>query len=453
MNTARGRRSCSVRLATLGFAGVLTIALAGAPAVADAVVDPVSPAEQWLVYELNRARWSPTTYAAEFGVTPAAALVPQQPLAVHTGLFSATGFKAQQTFQYPNNFQANSSLPNYHCSNATGTWVCPNGLAVSHGFPLPSNWPLNQNFIEVFWASTGSGTPTDLIAAFMRSPSHVGVMFTWPNYEVGAGQYDGCPVSPTRACNYIFMHMAPRSPIKLFVTGVVFSDTNGNGRLDIGEGLPGVTVSAGAAGSVTTNGGGGYSIPVAAGSYTLTASGPGFATATAPITVTTYNVGADFVAGAAVGTVRSYETCEGLAPTILGTSGDDVITGTPGNDVIHGLDGNDVIDGGGGNDVICGGVGRDQINGGPGNDTLSGGRGRDRLVGGADTDLLIGGGGVDKLFGSAGIDTLLGGSDSDQLNGGDANDTLTGGSGTDAGDGGPGVNSCASVESAVNCEP
>jgi Ca2+-binding RTX toxin-like protein len=331
--------------------------------------------------------------------------------------------------------------------------VCPNQLAVNHGFPLPSNWPLNQNFIEVYWAATGSGTPADLIAAFLRSPGHVGVMFTWPNYEVGAGQYDACGNGASTTCNYLFMHLAPRSPIKLFVTGVVYDDANANGRLDIGEGLPGITVDGGPAGSVTTNGGGGFSLPITAGKYTLTASGPGFATATASFTATSYNVGVDFIAGAPDGAVRAYETCEGLAPTILGTAGDDVITGTPGNDVIHGLDGNDRIDGGGGNDVICGGVGRDEIYGGSGDDLLSGGRGRDRLVGGADTDRLLGGSGVDKLFGSAGVDTLLGGSDADRLDGGDANDTLTGGSGTDTGDGGPGVNACASIESAVNCEP
>ena len=363
MNTVRGRRPCSGRLATLGLAGVLTIAWAGSPAVADAVVDPVSPAEQWLVYELNRARWSPTAYAAEFGVTPGAPVSPQPPLAVNNSLFSATGFKAQQTFEYPSNFQSSPSLPYYHCSNATGTWVCPNGLAVSHGFPLPSNWPLDQNFIEVYWGSTGSGTPQELIAAFMASPGHVGVMFQWPNYEIGAGQYDACAIDSTRGCNFIFMHLTPRSPIKLFVTGVVFSDGNGNGRLDIGEGIPGVTVSAGTAGTVITNGGGGYSIPVTAGTYTLTASGAGFATATATATVTEYNVGVDFIGGSAQGVIRAYELCEGLQPTLLGTGGNDVLTGTSGDDVIHGLDGDDVINGGGGNDTICGGEGNDTING------------------------------------------------------------------------------------------
>ena len=42
---------------------------------------------------------------------------------------------------------------------------------------------------------------------------------------------------------------------------------------DVGEGLGGVTVSVAGAGSVTTFDSGGYSIPLAPGSYTVTASG------------------------------------------------------------------------------------------------------------------------------------------------------------------------------------
>src|SRR5690349_14260795 len=60
--------------------------------------------------------------------------------------------------------------------------------------------------------------------------------------------------------------------------------------------------------------------------------------------------------------------CGNLAPTIVGTPGDDTINGTPGQDVIDGLGGNDVINGGGGADVICGGEGNDIINGGDGSD-------------------------------------------------------------------------------------
>lgn len=94
--------------------------------------------------------------------------------------------------------------------------------------------------------------------------------------------------------------------------------------------------------------------------------------------------------------------CGGLAPTLVGTEGNDLISGTSGRDVIVGLAGDDRIDGLKGDDVICGGAGRDTlvgwagndaIEGGGGDDTLSGGRGLDSLDGGAGTDDCVGGGG------------------------------------------------------------
>ena len=71
--------------------------------------------------------------------------------------------------------------------------------------------------------------------------------------------------------------------------------------------------------------------------------------------------------------------CNGLVPTIVGTSARDVLTGTSGDDVIVGLEGNDTIRGGGGNDSICGGAWGDVLRGGPGNDYLDGGDGNDTV--------------------------------------------------------------------------
>jgi hypothetical protein len=80
-------------------------------------------------------------------------------------------------------------------------------------------------------------------------------------------------------------------------------------------------------------------------------------------------------------------SCNGLAATIVGTAGDDVLIGTPGNDVIAGLGGSDTIRGAAGNDVICGGDGDDRLIGGDGDDRLDGGVGNDRCNGGTGTDV------------------------------------------------------------------
>jgi Ca2+-binding RTX toxin-like protein len=331
--------------------GVLVV-----PSAASAILNP-DQAEQWLIYDINQARWDPRSYAAAHGFTPPSSVLPMPPLAPSTNLMNATAFKAQQTINYPTYF--NSST---HCSTAPtpftslGTLVCPNLLAKYFGYPIPSWWPLNENMIESFWSSNGAGNFPQGAGLFMQSPAHRPIMFEWGDrHEIGVGWVDNCPgATTTIACNYVFIHVAGRSPAATFVTGVVFADSNGNGLMDVGEGRSGVTVSAAGAASTTTNPGGGYSLLVGPGTYTITASGAGFGTATATATVTSYNVGVDFTGGSAQGVVRAYELCEGLQP---------VLTGTGGNDVIHGGDGDDVINGGGGTDTICGGDGNDTING------------------------------------------------------------------------------------------
>jgi hypothetical protein len=70
---------------------------------------------------------------------------------------------------------------------------------------------------------------------------------------------------------------------KPFLTGVVFNDQNGIGQYDPGEGLSGVTITVAHIGSTLTNDAGGYSLQLAPGVYTVTASGGGLAT---PITRT-----------------------------------------------------------------------------------------------------------------------------------------------------------------------
>ena len=89
--------------------------------------------------------------------------------------------------------------------------------------------------------------------------------------------------------------------------------------------------------------------------------------------VSTIGGPSDAAAGATIpgsGAVK----CDGLAVTITGTDGADVIDGTSGDDVIAGLGGEDLIHGHGGDDVICGGDDSDLLRGGTGNDRLFGPR-------------------------------------------------------------------------------
>jgi len=90
-------------------------------------------------------------------------------------------------------------------------------------------------------------------------------------------------------------------------------------------------------------------------------------------------------------------TCDGEAPTLLGTDGPDTLVAGAGTDVIIGLGDDDVLVGGGGYDTLCGNGGDDVLRGGLGADVLLGGAGDDTLLGGGGNDVLIGGGGGDDV--------------------------------------------------------
>ena len=152
--------------------------------------------------------------------------------------------------------------------------------------------------------------------------------------------------------------------------------------------------------------------------------GPGTATNTASIAA---NEPDSIFADNTVSTTTAVGVvCDGLLATIVGTSGDNVLTGTNGPDVIQGLGGDDTINGGVGADVICGGKGNDVLHGGIGSYS-------DRLLGGDGNDRLSGGSGDDTLFGEAGNDRLFGGNGNDSLNGGTGDDLCDGGADTATG--------------------
>ncbi|WP_161962496.1 S8 family serine peptidase [Nocardioides speluncae] len=132
-------------------------------------------------------------------------------------------------------------------------------------------------------------------------------------------------------------------------------------------------------------------------------------------------------------------TCQGVAATRVGTTGNDNITGTAGVDVIVAGAGNDTINGLGGNDRICGDAGNDLINGSTGDDIVFGGSGSDSIFGSDGNDILLGnpGGGSnddvgDSISGGAGNDHLDGWVGNDNLRGGPGNDQLRGEAGTDS---------------------
>jgi uncharacterized repeat protein (TIGR01451 family) len=118
--------------------------------------------------------------------------------------------------------------------------------------------------------------------------------------------------------------------------------------------------------------------------------------------------------------------CRGVPATIVGTSGDDVLTGTGGRDVIAGFGGADTISSLAGRDLVCAGAGNDQVGAGSAADRVFGGAGGDRLLGRGGPDVLHGNAGNDALEGNRGADRLRGGSGRDRCRGGAGADSIRG---------------------------
>jgi Ca2+-binding RTX toxin-like protein len=141
--------------------------------------------------------------------------------------------------------------------------------------------------------------------------------------------------------------------------------------------------------------------------------------------------------------------------TILGTSGNDVITFEHHSGafvvVVNGVGSafttefdHLFVDGGAGNDrIFCadgkfsrplqitGGGGNDTIVGGTNDDELSGANGKDKVFGGLGDDFCIGGAQPDSLWGEDGDDLLLGAGGNDRLTDVTGRDYFIGGAGND----------------------
>lgn len=80
-----------------------------------------------------------------------------------------------------------------------------------------------------------------------------------------------------------------------------------------------------------------------------------------------------------------WTTTTGIALSLAGTAGNDIIRTGNGNDTLGGAGGNDLIFGGAGNDTILGGAGLDRLYADAGRDRLQGDGGLDDLYGGTDS--------------------------------------------------------------------
>ncbi|MEO1678076.1 MAG: CAP domain-containing protein [Pseudomonadota bacterium] len=352
------------------------------------------------------------------------------------------------------------------------------------GYELEGSWRTGENL--ALWRTTGTVNEDWVVtthhAGLFDSPGHRLNILNGDFREIGIGQYIGEWTTDGRDWNTsIVTEKFAKSGTDLFLTGVVYSDTDEDEFYDVGEGRGGAIISTAQQGSTTTWAAGGYSHAVSGSSNTIEMALDG--QVQVRVTLGGQNAKVDLVDGTRVESSADLEILQGATEAkllgvadldltgsgarelLLGNDGDNLIDAGEGNDTINAGDGADTIEGGGGadrikgqgnadqisgwqgNDRIWGGKWDDELKGNQGNDrlwgqngadTLEGGWGGDRLFGGNQGDLLSGGGNDDELNGDAGADELFGDGGDDTLNGGDGNDFLSGGDGTDLLDGGAG---------------
>jgi PKD domain-containing protein len=271
---------------------------------------PVEPTdeEQLVIWQLNRARRDPPTYGQSIGLD-LTGVDPQPALAVSRLLTNSARFHAQEMYDH-----------GYFAHTSAVTGKGPNQMAADAGYDvfgmgLSYPWGAANNIESL---EMGSPTFSLALADLIIDPDpsqnlghriHLLGMndFVRRHREIGAGKAaspTGAPPGPYHA-----IHTAYTGGGGTFLTGVVYYDADGDGAFGFMEGLGGVDVAAvpvGGGNGLATRSfvAGGWTIPVAAGTYDVTCSGGVFAgTSTARVTVTANNHAIDFRSGSAVGQV------------------------------------------------------------------------------------------------------------------------------------------------------
>jgi Ca2+-binding RTX toxin-like protein len=307
-----------------------------------------SAEEQYLLELMNaeRAKTGAQPLAFDFDLDEAAELHSKWMIATDT--FSHTG--------------VNGSSPTQRIQSA--------------GYNLTGSWSTGEN---IAWASlrgpTGVKDEVELLHTnLMNSAGHRANILNGSFREVGlgfeVGEYQGWQGA------FVTQNFA-KVGAAVALTGVAFSDKDGDRFYDPGEGLGGVKVTAigagGATYAATTYSSGGYDLTLAAGTYKVTFAG---SAKTYDVTIGSQNVKLDALDASAGGGTPAPTPAptpvvgDAGANTLTGGTGADTIQGQGGNDKLYGLAGADRLEGGTGNDTVAGGAGADTLSGGSGYDTF-----------------------------------------------------------------------------------
>ena len=274
----------------------------------------------------------------------------------------------------------------------------PGQRMTSAGYVFSGSWTWGEN---IAW----SGTTGTINLASAISGHHRGLFLSSGHRvnilndafrEVGIAQVGGQFTANGTTYNASMATQAfATSGAAVFLTGVVYGDTDANNFYSIGEAGPATVFSVGSA-SDTSEAAGGYGVATAAGANLLVQVNQGGALSSVRIDLSGGNAKLDLVGGSLLLASTNLQLVSGVADARLLGIGDIDLRGNGVANDLTGNNGANLVIGIGGTDSLSGGAGNDTLNGGGSIDRLGGGTGDDRLIGGAKADRFVFGNGDGK---------------------------------------------------------
>jgi hypothetical protein len=239
--------------------------------------------EQLYLQLLDDARFNPAAYGTSLGID-LSSVAPAQPLAMNPLLVESARLHSQDMIaqNYFGHFTPQGVDPGARIA-ATGFSV--NGWAESIETNTEPSQP-GGSFAANYAAWDAGVSLTNLIVDQGVPDLGHRIMLL----DIGGSDIDmrqvGIGIASQQSSGGYFNYLQTDTTIDLaattdtqpYLTGVVFNDTAGDGKYEPGEGLAGVTITVAGVGSTQTMDAGGYSIQLAPGTYTVTASGGGLPT-------------------------------------------------------------------------------------------------------------------------------------------------------------------------------
>lgn len=455
----------------------------------------ISAQEQLLIELINRARLDPLGEAARLGIDLNQGLSPgqldgsqKQPLASNDVLARAAEGHSQ--------WMLDADIFSHTGVNGTN----PGQRMTAAGYSFTGSWRWGENIS--WWGTTGR---LDLTAAMNAqsdalfvSPHHRVNILNGGFREIGVAQVVGAyrSGSITYTNTSMVTENFATTGTAVFLTGVTYTDRDGDLFYDVGEARADLVVTGGGR-SVSSRDSGGYDLPVQAGGVLTVSLQSNGQTTGVQVGMDQGNVKLDVVYAGSVpvilttsdlslisGAITAARLIGQLDADLTGNDATNALTGNAGDNRLTGAGGDDTLGGGAGSDTVVLAVasatatahvtpeglvlqtaeGTDLILSDveyiaftdrtlsradaarlvvqPQPVSLTGSDAAERMDGTEWNDTLVGNGGDDTLYGNDGQDRLNGGAGDDLIFGGatgaDLRDMIYGGDGKDTIDGGAG---------------